>query len=121
MGSEEPKDTSKEPETGLVETGQEEYVLQLYVAGKTPKSARAIANIKRICEKELAGRYDLEIIDIYQEPDRVKDEQLLAVPVLVRKLPAPLRRVIGDLSDTEKVLVGLDLRPKENTEHTEAD
>ncbi len=71
-------------------------------------------NIQRICEQELKGHYDLEILDIYQEPERAKGEQLFAVPTLIKKLPAPLRRVIGDLSDTEKILVGLNLRPKEH-------
>jgi len=112
MGNELPRDISKELEDSLSETGNEHYVLCLYVAGETPKSIRAIANIKRICENELKGRYDLEIVDIYQEPERAKGEQLFAVPVLIKKLPAPLRRVIGDLSDTEKVLVGLNLRQR---------
>lgn len=113
MGNEEPRDISKEFEDNLLEAADENYVLVLYVAGQTPRSARAIVNIKKICERELAGRYDLEIVDIYQEPERAKGEQLFAVPVLIKKLPGPLRKVIGDLSDTEKVLVGLNLRPKE--------
>ena len=89
-------------------------VLRLYIAGQTPRSTKAISNIQRICERELKGRYDLEIIDIYQEPERAKGEQLFALPTLIKKLPAPLRRIIGDLSDTEKVLVGLNLHPKEH-------
>lgn len=117
MGNDEPRDISEELERSLAEPDQERYVLRLYVAGQTPRSARAIANIKRICERELKGCYDLEIIDIYQEPERAEGEQLFAVPVLIKKLPAPLRRVIGDLSDTEKVLVGLNLRPKEQQGH----
>jgi circadian clock protein KaiB len=86
------------------------YVLQLFVAGRTPKSLDAIANIKRACEVDLKGRYVLEVIDLYQQPELADDEQIIAVPTLIRKLPAPLRRVIGDMSNTERVLVGLDLR-----------
>jgi circadian clock protein KaiB len=104
------KDTTKKFEDSLLEG--EQYVLSLFVAGQTPKSTKAITNIKKICEQELKGRYDLEIVDIYQEPERAKNEQLFAVPVLVKKLPAPIRKIIGDLSDSEKVLVGLNLRPK---------
>jgi len=88
-------------------------VLRLYVAGQTPNSVRAIANLKKICEESLQGRrYELEVIDLYQQPQLAQGEQIIAVPTLVRKLPPPLRRIIGDLSDTERVLVGLDLREK---------
>jgi circadian clock protein KaiB len=111
MEPEEPEDVSAEFEDSLSEMGSEHYVLVLYVAGQTARSMRAILNIQRICSEELRDRYDLEIVDIYQEPERAKGEQLFAVPVLIKKLPAPLRRVIGDLSDTQKVLVGLNLRP----------
>ena len=86
--------------------------LRLYIAGQTPRSAAACANLKKLCEEHLQGRYDLEVIDIYQHPQLAKDEQIIAVPTLVKKLPAPLRRLIGDLSDTERVLLGLDLRRK---------
>ena len=89
----------------------ERYVLRLYVAGMTPRSTRAVENVRTICEKHLHGRYDLEVIDIYQQPTLAKGEQIIAAPTLVKKLPLPLRRVIGDLSSTERVLVGLDLRP----------
>jgi circadian clock protein KaiB len=89
----------------------ERYVLRLYVTGMTPRSTRAIENVRTICEKHLHGRYDLEVIDIYQQPTLAKGEQIIAAPTLVKKLPLPLRRVIGDLSSTERVLVGLDLRP----------
>lgn len=88
------------------------YVLRLYVTGMTPRSSRAIATIKSICEEHLEGRYDLEVIDIYQCPQLARDEQIIATPTLVKKLPAPLRRFIGDLSDEERVLFGLDLRQK---------
>jgi circadian clock protein KaiB len=86
--------------------------LRLYVTGMTTRSTEAFAMIKSICEEHLEGRYDLEVIDIYQHPQLAKDEQIIAVPTLVKKLPAPLRRFIGNLSDKERVLLGLDLRPQ---------
>jgi circadian clock protein KaiB len=89
------------------------YVLRLYVTGQTPRSLRAIQNIRRICEEHLSGRYDLEVIDIYQRPSLAKGEKIIAAPTLVKSLPAPIRRFVGDLSDTEKVLFGLDLVPRE--------
>jgi circadian clock protein KaiB len=90
-----------------------EYVLRLYIAGTTSKSIRAVANIKEICESSLKNRYDLEVIDIYQQPVLIKGEQIIAAPTLVKKLPLPLRKFIGDMSDIERILVGLDLRPKD--------
>jgi circadian clock protein KaiB len=90
------------------------YVLRLFVSGMTPTSIRAISNLKEICSKNLDGRYELEIIDIYQQPDLSKQEQIIAAPTLIKKLPMPLRRFIGDLSDSEKILVGLDLIPKKD-------
>ena len=90
---------------------KEHYVLRLYVTGMTPRSTRAVENVRQICEQHLQGRYDLEVIDIYQQPILAKGEQILAAPTLIKKLPLPLRRVIGDLSNTERVLLGLDLRP----------
>jgi len=92
--------------------GDETYVLRLYVTGQTPRSLRAIENIKRICEEHLSGRYSLEVIDIYQRPSLAAGERVIAAPTLVKSLPAPIRRFVGDLSDTEKVLFGLDLIPK---------
>jgi circadian clock protein KaiB len=86
------------------------YVLRLYVAGETPNSVRAIVNIRKICEAELQGRYDLEVIDLYQQPQLAQGDQIVAVPTLIKKLPLPLGRIIGDMSNTERVLVGLDLR-----------
>src|ERR1044071_8321518 len=91
---------------------EEQYLLRLYVTGMTPRSTESIATIKSICEEHLQGRYDLEVIDIYQQPALARDEQIIAVPTLVKKLPAPLRRLIGNLSVTERVLLGLDLRRK---------
>lgn len=86
------------------------YILKLYVAGQSPKSVNAITNIKKICEENLQGRYELEVIDLYQQPQLAQGEQIIAVPTLIRKLPPPLRRIIGDMSNTERVLVGLDIR-----------
>lgn len=88
----------------------ETYLLRLYVTGSTPQSVRAIDNIKKICEKHLKGRYELEVIDLYQNPNLANGEQIIAAPTLIKKLPQPLRRIIGDMSNTERVLVGLDLR-----------
>jgi circadian clock protein KaiB len=92
------------------ETGH--YVLRLYVAGLNRLSLRAIENLRKICEENLEGRYELEVIDIYQQPVLARGEQIIAAPTLIKQLPLPLRRFIGDLSQTEKILVGLDLRPK---------
>jgi circadian clock protein KaiB len=85
------------------------YVLRLYVSGSTLKSTMAVKNIKRICEQHLKNRYDLEVIDIYQQPNLARDEQIVAVPTLIKRLPPPMRRLIGDLSNLKKVLFGLDL------------
>ena len=92
---------------------QAKYVLRLYVSGSTLKSALAIENIKRVCEQHLKNRYDLEVIDIYQQAKLARDEQIVAVPTLIKRLPPPLRRLIGDMSNQEKVLFGLDLRMRE--------
>jgi len=89
------------------------YVLRLYVSGSTSKSALAVENIKRICEQHLKNRYDLEVIDIYQQPSLAREEQIVAVPTLIKRSPLPLRRLIGDLSNQKKVLFGLDLGPRE--------
>lgn len=89
---------------------EEQYILRLYVAGTTPRSVRAIANVRRICEEHLTGRYELDVIDLYQQPHLARDDQIIAVPTLIKKLPPPLRRIIGDLSMTERVLVGLEVR-----------
>lgn len=86
--------------------------LRLYVAGQTPKSLEAFANLKRICEEHLNGRYTIEVIDLSETPQLAKDDQILAIPTLVRRLPEPVRKIIGDLSDTDRVLVGLDLIPR---------
>ena len=90
---------------------EEVWNLRLYVAGQTPKSIAAFANLKKICEENLAGRYKIEVIDLLENPQLAKGDQILAIPTLVRKLPQPVRKIIGDLSNTVRVLVGLDLRP----------
>jgi circadian clock protein KaiB len=90
------------------EPGQ--VLLRLYVAGQTPRSIAAFANLKRICEEHLAGRYQIEVVDLIQNPQLARGDQILAVPTLVRRLPEPVRKIIGDLSNSERVLVGLDIR-----------
>jgi circadian clock protein KaiB len=92
------------------------WELKLYVAGQTPKSLQAFANLKRICENHLAGEYRIEVIDLMKNPQLAQGDQILALPTLVRKLPEPVRKIIGDLSNTERVLVGLDLRPRQSGE-----
>lgn len=87
------------------------YVLRLYITGMTPNSKRAVENVKKICEEHLAGRYNLQVVDIYQQPSLAEGEQIIAAPTLVKIQPAPLKRLIGDMSDTEKVLAGLGIRP----------
>ena len=90
----------------------ESYALKLYVAGQTPKAVRAFSNLRKICEEHLQGRYSIEVIDLVENPALGRGDQILALPTLVRRLPAPIKRIIGDLSNTERVLVGLDLRPR---------
>lgn len=89
----------------------EYYILKLYVAGQTPRSLTAFANLKKICEEHLKSRYRIEVVDLLENPQLAKGDQILAIPTLVRRLPAPVRKIIGDLSNTERVLVGLDLKP----------
>lgn len=103
---------TEEFEAALSEKDSKNYVLRLYVTGMTPRSIRAIENIRTVCEEYLQGRYELEIVDIYQHPTLAQGEQIIAAPTLIKKLPVPLRRIVGDLSDTERVLLGLDLRSK---------
>lgn len=88
------------------------WELRLYVAGQTARSLAAFENLKKICEEHLAGQYHIEVIDLLEQPQLAKGDKIIAIPTLVRKLPVPIRRIIGDLSNTEKVLVGLDLRPR---------
>lgn len=91
---------------------EEKWELRLYTAGQTPKSVAAFNNLKRLCEEHMPGRYEIEVIDLMVNPRLAKEDQIVAIPTLVRKLPEPLRRIIGDLSDTERALVGLQLRPR---------
>jgi circadian clock protein KaiB len=95
------------PENGIA---SEKWNLRLYTAGQSPKSLAALDNLKRVCEEHLPGRYSIEVVDLLKNPRLAKDDQIVAIPTLVRKLPEPLRRIVGDLSDTERTLVGLQLR-----------
>ena len=95
--------------------GSKQWQLRLYVAGQTPKCLAAFANLKRLCEEHMAGQYVIEIVDLLEHPQLAKGDQILAIPTLVRKLPQPVRKIIGDLSNTERVLVGLDLRSRVQT------
>ena len=106
-------DSAELLDQSLMDSTNKTYVLRLYVAGLTPRSRIAIQNIKKICEESLKGRYDLEVVDIYQQPERIREEQVLAAPTLIKKLPLPLRKIIGDMSNTERILIGLDLKIKE--------
>jgi circadian clock protein KaiB len=97
-------------QSAISRSKEELYLLRLYVTGSTPASARAIENIKKLCEEHLQGRYDLEVIDLYQKPNLAQGEQIIAAPTLIKKLPLPLRRIIGDMSNFDRILVGLDLQ-----------
>ena len=97
---------------GLKQASDEKWNLRLYTAGQSPKSLAALENLKRVCEEHLAGRYTIEIVDLLKNPRLAKDHEIIAIPTLVRKLPEPLRKLVGDLSDTERTLVGLQLRPR---------
>jgi circadian clock protein KaiB len=103
LGHESAPDAEPEPDR---------YHLRLYIAGQTVKSLAATANLRQFCEEHLAGRYEVEVIDLMQNPKLAAGDQILAIPTLIRRLPAPLKRIIGDLSNTEKVLVGLDIKPQ---------
>jgi len=96
-------------------TGPERYVLRLFVTGMSPRSSRAIANARSLCEQHLPGGYDLDIVDLYQDPARARSEEIIAAPTLVRRRPLPLRRLVGDLSDTPRVLRSLGLPPRRST------
>lgn len=98
------------------DASDDRYRLRLYVAGQSPKSIAAIANLKRICETHLPGRYEIEVVDLIKDPGRAKADQVVAIPTLVRRLPEPLKRVIGDLSKADRVLVGLDVQPLQSSE-----
>jgi circadian clock protein KaiB len=93
-------------------TAPERWMLKLYVAGQTPRSRTAIRNLEELCQNNLAGQYEIEVIDLLITPALAKDDQIVALPTLIRRLPPPIKQIIGDLSDTERVLVGLDVRPR---------
>lgn len=105
-----PESSTEQFELAIEQAKNENYLLRLYVTGSTPQSVIAVTNIKKICEEYLKGRYDLEVIDLYQKPTLAHGEQIIAAPTLIKKLPLPLRRIIGDMSNLERVLVGLDLQ-----------
>lgn len=113
MGSKKSKTSTEEFENAVAKQNSATYVFRLYVTGMTTKSTQAISNVRKLCEKHLAGRFELKVIDIYQQPALAKGEQIIATPTLIKELPPPLRKIIGDMSDTEKFLVGIDLKSKE--------
>jgi circadian clock protein KaiB len=104
------KDTTAKFNLTVSESARGRYILRLYITGTTNRSVLALTNLKKICEEYLEGRYELEVIDLYQMPSLAKDEQIIAAPTLIKKLPLPFRRIIGDMSNIEKVLLGLDLK-----------
>jgi circadian clock protein KaiB len=105
-------DTTQQFEQSLSQPPETHHVLRLYVTGATPQSLRAITNVKKFCEEYLQGHFELEVVDLYQQPQLAQGEQIIATPTLIKKLPLPLRRIIGDMSKSERVLVGLDLQKK---------
>jgi circadian clock protein KaiB len=107
------KDSRKALEKASAGRESRNYILRLYISGVTPRSTLAIENIRKICQKYLEGRFNLEVIDIFQQPEEARKEQIIAAPTLIKKLPLPLRKFIGDLSDTQKILVGLEIKEKD--------
>ncbi len=105
--------TTRKFESAAKKSQPPKYKLRLYITGITPKSTRALTNIKAICEEHLKGRYQLEVVDVYQQPTLARGDQIIALPTLIRRLPHPLRRLVGDLSNTDRVLLGLDLKSVE--------
>jgi circadian clock protein KaiB len=110
------QETCAEFEAALERSKTEPYVLRLYVSGVSPKSIRAITNVKKMCEEHLADRYELEVIDVYKRPTLAAGEQIVAVPTLIKKLPIPLQRLIGDMSNVTQVLLGIDLVPQKQAD-----
>ena len=104
------KSAAEEFDLKISDLSKDRYLLRLYITGSTSRSILAITNLKKICEEYLEGRYELEVIDLYQKPSLAKGDQIIAAPTLIKKLPLPFRRIIGDMSDKEKVLFGLDLK-----------
>ncbi len=107
---EETKGTTATFDQAITGLHKDKYILRLFITGTTARSVLALTNLKKICEEYLEGRYDLEVIDLYQNPGLAKDEQIIAAPTLIKKLPLPFRRIIGDMSDIEKVLIGLEVK-----------
>jgi circadian clock protein KaiB len=112
MPAKEPQETTKAFEEAVAEQGQRYYVLRLCVTGITPRSVRAIENIKNLCEDHLKGYYELEVVDLYRQPGVAEEEEILAAPTLIKKSPGPRRKLVGDLSETERVLIGLGIHNK---------
>ncbi|PKN10925.1 MAG: hypothetical protein CVU70_01510 [Deltaproteobacteria bacterium HGW-Deltaproteobacteria-5] len=112
MASKKVKSSTEEFEKAAAMPNRAKHVLRLYITGMTPRSTRAIANVRNLCEQYLKGEYELKVIDIYQQPQLAAGEQIIATPTLIKQLPLPLRKLIGDMSDTERFLVGIDLKPK---------
>ena len=112
------KSSTSEFEAASKKAAAEHYVLRLFIAGTTPASSRAVETLRAICEEHLLGRYELEVVDVFQQPVLARDEQIIAVPTLLKKVPAPLRRIVGDLSNEHHVLVGLDIKPKQHGKKT---
>ena len=106
------KNATKEFDLTVADKGPDKYILRLFITGATSRSVQALSNLKKICEEYLEGKYELEVVDLYQNPSLAKEEQIIAAPTLIKKLPLPFRRIIGDMSDMEKVLKGLDLKKK---------
>jgi len=121
MVSKKLKTSTEEFEEAAAMPDRVKHVLRLYVTGMTPKSTRAIANVRKLCEEYLKGAYELKVIDIYQQPKLAAGEQIIATPTLIKQLPLPLRKLIGDMSDTEKFLIGIDLRPKTEVRRQESE
>jgi len=112
------KARAKASRTGRARSSPE-WSLRLYTAGHSPKSLRAIENLKRICEEHLQGRYHIEVVDLLKQPHLARSDQIFALPTLVRQLPVPIKQILGDLSNTSRALIGLDLRPRGNSEEAE--
>jgi circadian clock protein KaiB len=103
--------TTPDHQHTVTPTGNDRWLLRLYIAGQSPKSLRAFANLTTLCEEHLAGQYEIEVVDLVEDPSQARSDEILAIPTLVRRLPPPLRKIIGDLSNTQRVLVGLRLEP----------
>ena len=106
------KNATKAFDQTVADKSPDKYILRLFITGATSRSVLALSNLKKICEEYLEGKYELEVVDLYQNPSLAKEEQIIAAPTLIKKLPLPFRRIIGDMSDMEKVLKGLDLKKK---------